>query len=124
MMNLRCDSRAPVYGPEADRGATIVVRCRNGDVAPNGGLSIQHPTLDCQEHRGSRCLILKNARDRIGGERTGRSKLGPLALVPCWARRQDGTVGKVWMIVQFRETDQGTSCVIYGMHGYALNVKE
>jgi hypothetical protein len=59
-----------------------------------------------------------------GIERTGRSKLGPLALVPSWFRYQDGMVRKVWMVVQFRETDQGTSCVVYGDHGYALNVKE
>lgn len=57
-------------------------------------------------------------------ERTGTSKLGPLALVPSWVRAQDGTVSEVWMIVQFRETAQGTSCVIFGAHGYALNVKE
>jgi len=62
---------------------------------------------------------------KIGGiERTGSSKLGLLALVPSWVRAQDGSVSEVWMIVQFRETDQGTSCVIYGAHGYALNVKE
>jgi hypothetical protein len=62
---------------------------------------------------------------KIGGiERTGSSKLGPLALVPGWIRYQDGSVVEVWMIVQFRETDRGTSCVIYGPHGYALNVKE
>ncbi|HXC37009.1 MAG TPA: hypothetical protein VNV43_14115 [Candidatus Acidoferrales bacterium] len=62
---------------------------------------------------------------KIGGiERTGRSKLGPLALVPAWVRAKDGTVAEVWMIVQFRESDQGTSCVIYIEHGYALNVKE
>jgi hypothetical protein len=62
---------------------------------------------------------------KIGGiERTGSSKLGPLALIPSWVRAKDGTVTEVWMIVQFRETAQGTSCVIYGAHGYALNVKE
>ncbi len=62
---------------------------------------------------------------KIGGiEKTGSSKLGPLALVPSWVRAGDGTVMKVWMIVQFRETDHGTSCVVYGPHGYALNVKE
>lgn len=62
---------------------------------------------------------------KIGGiERSGRSKLGPLALVPVWYRSQDGTVRGVWMIVQFRETDQGASCVVFGSHGYALNVKE
>ncbi len=62
---------------------------------------------------------------KIGGiEKTGRSKLGPLALVPSWVRAKDGTVSEVWMIVQFRETDHGTSCVLYAAHGYALNVKE
>jgi len=62
---------------------------------------------------------------KIGGiERTGRSKLGPVMLVPSWIRRRDGGVEKLWMIIQFRETDQGTSCVIYGPHGYALNAKE
>jgi hypothetical protein len=62
---------------------------------------------------------------KIGGiEKTGRSKLGPLALVPVWVRADDNTVSEVWMIVQFREIDGATSCVIYGEHGYALNVKE
>jgi hypothetical protein len=62
---------------------------------------------------------------KIGGiERTGRSKLGPLAQVPSWIRYQDGNEREVWMLVQFRETDQGTSCVVHGPHGYALNVKE
>jgi len=62
---------------------------------------------------------------KIGGiERTGRSKLGPLAQVPNLIRYQDGSVRGVWMIVQFRETDHGTSCVVYGPHGYALNVKK
>jgi hypothetical protein len=62
---------------------------------------------------------------KIGGiERTGESKLGPLALVPSWVRDQDGVVSEIWTIIQFRETDHGTSCVIYGPHGYAINVKE
>jgi outer membrane lipoprotein-sorting protein len=62
---------------------------------------------------------------KIGGiERTGSSKLGPLALVPTWVRHQSGADQEVWMIIQFRKTDQGTSCVIHGVHGYALNVKE
>jgi hypothetical protein len=62
---------------------------------------------------------------KIGGiEKTGRSKLGPLVLIPSWFRYQDGSVREVWMIIQFRETDQGTSCVVFGSHGYALNVKE
>ena len=61
----------------------------------------------------------------VGGiERTGRSRLGPLALVPCWFRYQGGIVREVWMVVQFRESAQGTSCVVYGPHGYALNLKE
>jgi hypothetical protein len=57
-------------------------------------------------------------------ERTGRSKLGPLALVPMWFRYKDGAELEVWMIVQFRETEQGTSCVVQGTRGYALNVKK
>ena len=62
---------------------------------------------------------------KVGGiEKTGHSKLGPLALVPSWVRSKDGTESEVWTIVQFRETDQGTSCVLYATHGYALNVKE
>jgi len=62
---------------------------------------------------------------KIGGiEKTGRSKLGPLALVPSWFRYQDGSVREIWTIIQFRETAGGESCVIFGVHGYALNVKE
>jgi hypothetical protein len=62
---------------------------------------------------------------KIGGiERVGNSKLGPLKLVPCWIRYQDGTVREIWMVVQFRDTPQGTSCVVQGPRGYALNVKE
>jgi len=62
---------------------------------------------------------------KIGGiERTGYSKLGPLALVPLWIRYQDGMEQKVWMLVQFRDTDQKASCVVQGAHGYALNPKK
>jgi hypothetical protein len=62
---------------------------------------------------------------KIGGiERTGESKLGPLALVPSWVRYRDGMVLELWLIVQFRETDREASCVIYGDHGYAPNAKE
>jgi hypothetical protein len=57
-------------------------------------------------------------------ERTGRSKLGPLALVPVWFRYKDGREREVWMLVQFRETDQGASCVVWGAHGYSLDVKK
>jgi len=57
-------------------------------------------------------------------ERTGRSKLGALALVPMWFRYKDGTEREGWTIVQFRETNQGTSCVVQGSHGYALNAKK
>jgi hypothetical protein len=62
---------------------------------------------------------------RIGAiERTGHSRLGPLALVPVWFRHKDGAEFEVWMIVQFRETERGASCVVHGTHGYALNVKK
>jgi len=62
---------------------------------------------------------------KIGGiEQTGSSKLGPLALVPCTIRYQDGSVRVNWIVVQFRETDQGTSCVVGGFRGYGLEGKE
>lgn len=62
---------------------------------------------------------------KIGGiEQTGSSKLGPLALVPSWIRYQDGSVRENWTVVQFRKTDQGTSCVVVGPRGYGPNVKE
>ena len=62
---------------------------------------------------------------KIGGiEGTGGSKLGPLALVPVWVRRESGSEQEIWMIIQVRKTDQGTSCVVHGIHGYALNAKE
>ena len=57
-------------------------------------------------------------------ERTGRSKLDRLALVPIWGRYKDGTERGFWIIVQFREMEQGVSCVVYGAHGYALNMKQ
>ncbi len=62
---------------------------------------------------------------KIGGiEQTGSSKLGPLALVPSWIRYQDGRVRENWTVVQFRETDQGTSCVVAIPRGYGLDAKE
>ncbi|HEY2084077.1 MAG TPA: hypothetical protein VGI88_14945 [Verrucomicrobiae bacterium] len=62
---------------------------------------------------------------KIGSiEQTGSSKLGPLCLVPCRIRYQDGSVRENWMVVQFRETDRGTSCVVAAIRGYGLNVKE
>jgi hypothetical protein len=71
-----------------------------------------------EETRGAQLL-------KIGDiERTGRSKLGPLALVPVWFRYKDGREREVWMLVQFRETDQGASCVVWGAHGYSLDVKK
>ncbi len=58
---------------------------------------------------------------KIGGiEQTGSSKLGSLALVPCRIRYQDGSVRENWIVVQFRETDQGTSCVVVAPRGYGL----
>jgi hypothetical protein len=61
----------------------------------------------------------------IGGiEQTGSSKLGPLALVPCRIRYQDGSVRVNWMVVQFREIDGRTSCVVAAIHGYGLDAKE
>ena len=57
---------------------------------------------------------------KIGGiERTGGSKLGPLALVPAWIRYEGGNVQEVWMILQFRQTDPGTS----GLHRSPMDTR-
>jgi hypothetical protein len=60
----------------------------------------------------------------IGGiEKEGRSPLGPLALVPSRVRCKDGRVREVKIIVQFRETEQGASCVIHGNYGHTVVVE-
>ncbi len=60
----------------------------------------------------------------VGGiERTGQSRLGPLALVPSRLQCKDGQVREIRMVVQFRRTDQGDSCVIHGPHGNSVEVK-
>jgi len=61
---------------------------------------------------------------KIGGiEQEGQSKLGPLALVPSKVRCKDGQVRDIRMVVQFRETNQGVSCVVHGPHGYSVDVE-
>jgi hypothetical protein len=55
-------------------------------------------------------------------EQEGQSKLGRLALVPSRVRCQDGKVREIKIVVQFRETDQGRSCVIHGNYGYSVEV--
>ncbi|MBI5387607.1 MAG: hypothetical protein HZA90_23350 [Verrucomicrobia bacterium] len=57
-------------------------------------------------------------------EQTGQSRLGPLALVPSRLQCKDGKTREVRMVVQFRETDQGLSCVVHGPHGNSIEVKE
>lgn len=60
----------------------------------------------------------------IGGiEKEGQSKLGPLALVSSRVRCKDGRVREIKIIVQFRQTGQGTSCVIHGNYGYSRVVE-
>lgn len=56
-------------------------------------------------------------------EKEGRSPLGPLVLVPSRVRCEDGKVREVKIIVQFRETDQGASCVIHGNYGHTVVVE-
>jgi hypothetical protein len=61
---------------------------------------------------------------KIGGiEQEGRSKLGPLALVPSKVRCEDGKVRDIRMVVQFRETTQGISSVVHGPHGYSVDAE-
>jgi len=60
----------------------------------------------------------------IGGvEQNGQSSLGPLALVPSRVRCKDGKVRDMKMVVQFRHTEQGVSCVIHGPYGYSFEVQ-
>ena len=62
---------------------------------------------------------------KIGAiEQTGSSKLGPLALVPVRIRYQDDSLRDILLVVQFRETDHGTSCVVAAPYGSGLDVKE
>jgi hypothetical protein len=62
---------------------------------------------------------------KIGAiEQTGSSKLGSLALVPVRIRYQDNSVRDNLWVVQFRETDHGTSCVVAAPCGSGLDVKE
>jgi hypothetical protein len=61
---------------------------------------------------------------RIGAiEKEGQSRLGALALVPSRIRCRDGRVREVKIIVQFRETDQGASCVVHGNYGHTVVVE-
>jgi hypothetical protein len=53
----------------------------------------------------------------------GQSRLGPLALVPSRVRGRDGRVREIKIIVQFRRTDQGESCVIHGNYGHTVVVE-
>jgi len=57
-------------------------------------------------------------------EKEGQSRLGPLALVPSRVRCRDGKVREIRIVVQFRQTEQGMSCVINGNHGYSVEVEE
>jgi hypothetical protein len=62
---------------------------------------------------------------KIGSiQKEGQSKLGPLALVPSRIRCLDGKVREVKIIVQFRQTEQGMSCVVHGNYGYSVEVEE
>jgi hypothetical protein len=61
---------------------------------------------------------------KIGNiEKEGRSKLGPLALVPSHVRCRDGRVREIKIVVQFRQSEQGASCVIHGNYGHAVVVE-
>lgn len=56
-------------------------------------------------------------------EQEGQSRLGRLALVPSRVRCEDGKVREIKIIVQFRENEQGRSCVIHGNYGYSVVVE-
>jgi len=56
-------------------------------------------------------------------EEEGQSSLGRLALVPSWVRCEDGQIREIKIVVQFRQTEMGTTCVIHGNYGYSVLVK-
>jgi len=56
-------------------------------------------------------------------EKEGQSSLGRLALVTSRVRCADGKVREVKIVVQFRQTDHGLSCVIHGNYGYSVVVE-
>jgi hypothetical protein len=55
--------------------------------------------------------------------KTGGSRLGPLAVVPTVLRHADGTKVEEKMIVQFRQTGDKSSCVVYGPYGVARDIE-
>jgi hypothetical protein len=56
-------------------------------------------------------------------EKEGQSKLGPLALVTSRVRCRDGKVREIKVVVQFRQTEAGASCVIHGNYGYSVEIQ-
>jgi len=58
-------------------------------------------------------------------EKEGRSRLGSMALVPSRVRCRDGRQLEVKILVQFRETDAGTtSCVVHAPYGIPFEIGE
>jgi hypothetical protein len=53
----------------------------------------------------------------------GHSAIGSLALVPSRVRCKDGKIREINMLVQFRHTQQGDSCVLHGPYGFPVEVK-
>lgn len=60
----------------------------------------------------------------IGGiSKEGVSLLGPLVTVPVTTKRQDGTVWQDKIIIQFRETNGKSSCVVHGPQGLPVQLQ-
>jgi hypothetical protein len=53
----------------------------------------------------------------------GSSSLGPLVVVPVEIRTKDGSLWRNKIIVQFRQTADKSSCVIYGPYGFPSKEK-
>ncbi len=80
--------------------------------------------------RADRLLLDAMAEDEVvellnvgSIEKEGRSTLGPLALAPSRVRCRDGRMREIKIVVQFRQTEQGASCVIHGNYGHAVVVE-
>lgn len=60
----------------------------------------------------------------VGGiEKEGTSRLGPIALVPSRVRCKDGRQLEVKMLLQFRDSGTGESCVVHGPYGIPFELR-
>jgi hypothetical protein len=51
------------------------------------------------------------------------SRIGPIALVPTRILCKDGKIREINMLVQFRHSERGESCVVHGLYGFPVEIK-